>query len=124
MIDAYKMKENCRITGELMNHFECVSLATLGEVIDAQQTIEPVKQGWISVKDRLPEDYLSEGSKVKMIKVFVAIKSKNKYTIRSQTRAKILKNYDSKEYCWEWGKFSYGEVTHGTPLPEPPKEGV
>ena len=48
LIDADKMKENCRITGELMNHFECVSLATLGEVIDAQPTIDPVKHGkWI-----------------------------------------------------------------------------
>ena len=48
LIDADKMKENCRITGELMNHFECVSLATLGEVIDAQPTIDTMKRGkWI-----------------------------------------------------------------------------
>ena len=50
IIDADILKENCRITGEFMNNFECVSLATLGEIIDKQPTIEaePVKHGkWI-----------------------------------------------------------------------------
>ena len=57
LIDADKMKENCRITGELMNHFECVSLATLGEVIDAQPTVDSVKHGkWVK-SDILNEKY-------------------------------------------------------------------
>lgn len=50
IIDADILKENCRITGEFMNNFECVSLKTLGEIIDKQPTIEagPVKHGeWI-----------------------------------------------------------------------------
>ena len=48
LIDADQMKKNCRITGEFMNHFECVSPATLGEVIDAQPTIDPLKHGkWV-----------------------------------------------------------------------------
>ena len=54
-IDAELLKENCKITGEFMNNFECVSLATLGAIIDKQPTIEaePVKHGkWIKDKDR------------------------------------------------------------------------
>ena len=54
IIDADILKENCRITGEFMNNFECVSLKTLGEIIDKQPTIEaePVKHGmWLWEKD-------------------------------------------------------------------------
>ena len=48
LIDADILKENCRITGEFMNNFECVSLKTLGEIIDKQPTIDPVKHGkWV-----------------------------------------------------------------------------
>ena len=50
-IDAELLKENCKITGEFMNNFECVSLATLGAIIDKQPTIEaePVKHGKWSI---------------------------------------------------------------------------
>ena len=55
IIDADILKENCRITGEFMNNFECVSLKTLGEIIDKQPTIEAeaVKRGeWVIAKDK------------------------------------------------------------------------
>ena len=45
LIDADELKTNCKITGEFMNNFECVSLATLGEIIDKQPTIDPLKHG-------------------------------------------------------------------------------
>ena len=38
LIDAEKMKENCKITGEFENNFQCVDLVTLGCVIDNQPT--------------------------------------------------------------------------------------
>lgn len=38
LIDAEKLKENCKITGELINNFQCVDLVTLGCVIDNQPT--------------------------------------------------------------------------------------
>lgn len=79
------------------------------------------KQEWISVKDRLPEDDLPEGSKTKRIKVLVAIKTDNgQWVIRSQTRIKIGFHY-WQENEWNWGKHSYGEFTHWMPLPEPPR---
>lgn len=68
---------------------------------------------WISVKDRMPEDGLSENQR--QIKVLVAIKAKNGYTVRSQVRGKLFSD------CWDW-KYSAGDVTHWMPLPAPPKE--
>ena len=38
LIDAEKLKENCKITGEFKNNFQCVDLVTLGCVIDNQPT--------------------------------------------------------------------------------------
>lgn len=38
LIDAGKLKENCKITGEFKNNFQCVDLVTLGCVIDNQPT--------------------------------------------------------------------------------------
>ena len=38
LIDAEKLKENCKITGEFENNFQCVDLVTLGCVIDNQPT--------------------------------------------------------------------------------------
>lgn len=38
LIDAEKLKENCKITGDFINNFQCVDLATLETVIDNQPT--------------------------------------------------------------------------------------
>ena len=108
-IDAELLKENCKITGEFMNNFECVSLATLGEIIDNQPTIEP-KQEWISVKDRLPPD----GNKPyltcrKTVKGRTVIESRYLHT-----------SYESPCVAYWEGKKN-GEVTHWMPLPEPPE---
>lgn len=98
-----------------------VQVVDVGDIEEAP-TIDPVKQSWISVKDRLPEDDLPEGSKTKRIKVLVAIKKDNgQWIIRSQTRVKDGFRY-WQESGWDWGKHSYGEFTHWMPLPEPPKE--
>lgn len=115
IIDADILKENCRITGEFMNNFECVSLKTLGEIIDEQPTIEaePVKQEWISVKDRLP----NRGERVLC---FMKSSGKNQNdTISDNVYNGILVGSNPPKYVWEWnGDY----VTHWMPLPDPPKE--
>ena len=75
---------------------------------------------WISVEDRLPEDCLPKSSKLKQIKVLVAIKAINGYCVRSEMRMKN-KYYEEKD-IWSWGKFAQGQITHWQPLPKPPKE--
>lgn len=78
---------------------------------------------WISVEDRLPEDDLPEGSKVKSIKVFVAIKAKNGITMRTQTRYRrtLFDTRGEPFFDWEW-RYSAGKVTHWMNLPESPEE--
>ena len=38
LIDADLLKKNCKCTGTFESNFQCVSLKTLGDVIDAQPT--------------------------------------------------------------------------------------
>lgn len=38
LIDENLLKKNCKCAGTFENNFQCVSLKTLGEVIDAQPT--------------------------------------------------------------------------------------
>ena len=75
-------------------------------------------QKWIPVTERLPEDDLPKGSKVKQIKVLTALRSgKGVITVRSQTRYRMTWYPNSP---WGW-KYSASEITHWMPLPEPPK---
>lgn len=78
---------------------------------------------WISVEDRLPEDCIDKSKDIKQIKVLVAIKAKNGWTVRTQNRCKNT-HYeyfrDEPEVTWYW-RHSAGEVTHWMPLPEPPQ---
>lgn len=77
-------------------------------------------QRWIPVTERLPEDDLPKGSKVKQIKVLTALKSdKGVRTVRSQMRYRCTWYSDSEPWTW---KYSGSEITHWMPLPEPPKE--
>ena len=77
--------------------------------------------GWVSVEERMPEDDLPEGTNRLQIKVLVAIKAKNGYTVRTQNRIRQEQSWSNKEpfTAWYW-KFSHGEVTHWMPLPSPP----
>ena len=76
---------------------------------------------WVSVEERMPEDDLPEGTNRLQIKVLVAIKAKNGYTVRTQNRIRQEQSWSNKEpfTAWYW-KFSHGEVTHWMPLPSPP----
>ena len=77
---------------------------SLQEIIAGMPTIEaePVKHGWISVKDRLPEQY--------------------SYVIAFTGLEVMEAFYDG----WRFGCTSKSHpisVTHWMPLPEPPKDG-
>ena len=78
-----------------------------------------VPSKWIPVTERLPEDDLPKGSRVKQIKVLTALKSSSgAVTVRSQMRYRMTW-YTSAPWAW---KCSGSEITHWMPLPEPPKE--
>ena len=84
----------------------------------SKESTDNIKTNWISVNNQLPEDALTKHSKAKVIKVLVAIKGKNGYVIRTQTR---FKERWGNEEVWTW-RSSCGEVTHWMLLPESPKE--
>lgn len=104
----------------IAKHFGVTPDYLLG--IEEKPAIERVKQEWISVEDRLPEDDLPKDSEKKQIDVLVAIQREDDYgwLVRSQTRVKD-KFWTDTEPEWNWGTHPRGEVTHWMPLPEPPK---
>ena len=92
----------------------------LKEYEDTGLTPEQVAaQRWIPVSEKLPEDDLPRGSKVKQIKVMTALKSTSGViTVRSQMRYRMTW-YSSAPWAW---KCSGSEITHWMPMPKPPKE--
>jgi hypothetical protein len=96
-------------------------LSELQDILEAEQpTLTPPNE-WVSVEERLPEDDLPEGTNRLQIKVLVAIRAKNGYTVRTQNRIRQNQSWSNKEpfTAWYW-KHSLGEVTHWMPLPAPP----
>ena len=86
-----------------------VQVVDVGDIEEAP-TIDPVKQEWISVKDRLPPD----GNKPyltcrKTVKGRTVIESRYLHT-----------SYESPCVAYWEGKKN-GEVTHWMPLPESPE---
>jgi|GEM_PF-1432029 len=100
---------------------DAVYLDGVMAVIDTASTLSP----WVSVEERMPEDDLPEGTNRLQIKVLVAIKAKNGYTVRTQNRIRQEQSWSNKEpfTAWYW-KFSHGEVTHWMPLPAPPGKDI
>lgn len=93
-----------------------VAADVLRKVI-AGRLVEPGHE-WISVEERMPEDDLPIGSKVKQIKVFVAYKTNGRWVTRTQIRKKG-RWYGAPDE-WDWIKIS-DPITHWMPMPEPPK---
>jgi hypothetical protein len=78
---------------------------------------------WISVEERLPESDLPKNSTKLQIKVLVAIRAKNGYTVRTQNRIRQEKSWMSGGGFTDWyWRYSAGEVTHWMPIPQSPKE--
>lgn len=77
------------------------SLMFAAEVIDAQPTIEPVKQEWIKVEDGTPEQFSS--------------------AIVFDGDAVGEAIYDGKRFKWVFDE-DIAYATHWMPLPEPPKK--
>lgn len=97
------------------------SLLYAVEVIDNVPTIEPVKQDWISVKDRLPEISVSDNTCEYTVPVLAF---GGGCVMFGYFKIYIYDGYwgfngiDEDDY--EWCCIS-AEVTHWMPLPEPPK---
>lgn len=119
-IKACDCDNNCPYMPEI----NC-TLAQRQDALAYIQQLEAQVPKWISVEERLPEDTLAPAKKTpfKAIKVLVAIKAKNGFTVRTQTRFKETRYPGGKAVTeWKW-RHSAGVVTHWMPLPEPPKEG-
>ena len=100
---------------------DAVYLDGVMAVIDTASTLSP----WVSVEERMPEDDFPEGTNRLQIKVLVAIKAKNGYTVRTQNRIRQEQSWSNKEPFTDWyWKFSHGEVTHWMPLPAPPGKDI
>lgn len=69
-----------------------------------EQTYEPEDlSGWISVKDRLPED------------------DKEVLAYDSEHKEIVIALYDSEYEEWDYGDWYEGAITHWQPLPELPE---
>ena len=98
---------------EHISTFRCnlAGLSDLAILLSGANTIDPVKQGWISVKDGLPE--IDQ-------KVLV-------YDAGDETEIHVYHlREDLDGLYWDdeggWA-VDFENVTHWMPLPEPPKEG-
>ena len=90
---------------EHISTFRCnlAGLSDLAILLSGANTIDPVKQGWISVKDGLPTEEDSTSGMV------LAVENDEERHV--------------KPWHWEIVRKYATEFTHWMPLPEPPKEG-
>ena len=106
-INADALKTSCKITGEFMNNFECVSLATLGEIIDKQPTIEP-RLEWIGIVDDLPKPGMS----------LLCVGRHGGLFVVKKLRAEDIK---AEGRIWSYGS-GWRWFTHWMELPKLPRE--
>lgn len=89
------------------NNYNGLPAAVVAECVKVIRAL-PEEDGWISVKDRMPEEFTS---------VIVHVPGENQWsTVREAYFAR-------GGWCTRIGIFSTDDVTHWMPLPEPPKEG-
>lgn len=99
-----------------------VPLSLIYEILNKAPTLTPPNE-WVSVEERLPESDLPKNSTKLQIKVLVAIRAKNGYTVRTQNRIRQEKSWMSGGGFTDWyWRYSAGEVTHWMPIPQSPKE--
>lgn len=102
--------------------YEHIETETLSEWVNAWQkaalsTLTPPNE-WVSVEERLPEDYAP--ARRKQITVLVCSKAG-----RVSTASRVYE--PEREYCgkvyparWCWSKLMNNYVTHWMPMPAPP----
>lgn len=126
LIDADKLLKEILTAGIGKTIIE-YSESDIGYMIRRQPTVdaaELLRDRWISVKDRLPEE---DGK-------YLVFEQNNGRTNTSILRfakdARKVDRYDFKsrwenawyEYDSEWGHYTVDSVTHWMPIPEPPEE--
>lgn len=80
--------------------------------------------GWISVKDRLPEETAKPNAQIVTVLICtkskrVSIASRCYYEYEEHNNGNIHQVFPAH---WEWSKWKGNSVTHWMPLPEPQKE--
>ena len=93
--EAYFLSD-CLIANGVTVQEDCKDCAesTKNCIVKLQEQIADLRsaQEWVSVKERLPEDELPKGSRVKQLKVLTALKSSNgARTVRSQMRYRMTR---------------------------------
>ena len=111
LIDADAITKNTIVdfvgeNGGFISHGDVLWLISKQPTIEA----EPVKQEWISVKDRLPE---------RLKEVLICF---DDYGRKSVSVATYRDYFYGKEWLSNMVSLSVDCVTHWMPLPEPPKE--
>lgn len=107
LIDAELLKAGFEEDGHLSPYIE--------SFIDACPTLEEKMPGWISVKDRLPENN---------VRVLVCSNNGDKdsaIAITHYTQKKYGFNIEGWNEPWQYFFYNH-DITHWMPLPEPPKE--
>lgn len=122
MIDAVQVLHNINLhhrptpVSEFESGFNDGLNQAMWEITHAP-TLTPSNE-WVSVEDRLPEDYAP--ARRKQITVLVCSKAG-----RVSTASRVYK--PEREYCgkvyparWRWSKLMNNYVTHWMPMPAPP----
>ena len=113
-IDRDELYEQMHAMGMGFDLIEALEMIENFPAADVAPVVRKTAEGerkmeWISVKDRLPEEYRDE---YRELIPFLVVTKRTKYPFRAF--------FDGT--CWGDG-FSKLKVTHWMPLPKPPKEG-
>ena len=127
LIDTLEsIKKNPKMDGQEAHIIAACHMLT--EMIDDASTVSTARNGWISVKDRLPYDeqevlVIAHGWDERLVYV-----GSHKRVAAQKSWLTGITNKSSEWSLWGWSYLKEPMVTHWMPLPEPPealiKEGV
>ena len=127
LIDTLEsIKKNPKMDGQEAHIIAACHMLT--EMIDDASTVSTARNGWISVKDRLPSDeqevlVIAHGWDGRLVYV-----GSHKRVESQKSWLTGITNKSSEWSLWGWSYLKEPMVTHWMPLPEMPetliKEGV
>lgn len=121
LIDTLEsIKKNPKMDGQEAHIIAACHMLT--EMIDDASTVSTARNGWISVKDRLPEDeqevlVIAHGWDGRLVYV-----GRHKRVEAQKSWLTGITNKSSEWSLWGWSYLKEPMVTHWMPLPEPPEE--